>query len=303
MAKRIRFSRDWLAKRVPLKIYRENWQKRLQAVRVSLWLVSKRLPWKWALTRKGVLYLSALLMAAVTVAGIFYLTYGFKLPVAPWVETGLTGLAGPADEVPAGPGLAIEERQDLPPPKAAGEEAAEISEDPPAPEARAPSPDEEITAPQVPEETTAEEPAPIPAMEPVVEDAHPPGVLVWPVEAGISSPFGWRLHPVFEDWRYHPGVDLAAPLGTAVQAALDGVVADVRKEPVLGLVIVLSHGGGWETRYGHCGEATVEVGQYVSQGEVIAAVGDTGLLVESHLHFELRCNGQALDPAEYLQSS
>ena len=81
---------------------------------------------------------------------------------------------------------------------------------------------------------------------------------------------------------------------------MDGVVAAVYQDPLLGQVVVLTHGSHWESRYSHCQDVRAEVGSYVAQGEVIALVGESDLYPESHLHFELRCNGQAVDPLEYL---
>ena len=78
MAIKVKYFREWLADRLPFKGYRERWQRGMKAARVSLRSVSKRLPWSRSLTRKGILYLSLLLMAAVTVSGIFYLAYGIR---------------------------------------------------------------------------------------------------------------------------------------------------------------------------------------------------------------------------------
>ena len=118
--------------------------------------------------------------------------------------------------------------------------------------------------------------------------------LIWPVNAPITSPFGWR-------WgRMHEGMDLGAAYGSPIAAAAAGVVIYAGWEGGYGNLVVIDHGGGLATAYGHQSRIAVSVGQSVSQGETIGYVGSTGHSTGPHLHFEVRVNGQAVDPLGYL---
>ena len=118
--------------------------------------------------------------------------------------------------------------------------------------------------------------------------------FMWPVNAPITSPFGWR-------WgRMHEGIDLGAPYGSPIAAAAAGVVIYAGWEGGYGNLTVIDHGGGLATAYGHQSRIAVSVGQNVAQGEIIGYVGSTGHSTGPHLHFEVRVNGQAVDPLGYL---
>ncbi len=118
--------------------------------------------------------------------------------------------------------------------------------------------------------------------------------LIWPVNAPITSPFGLR-------WgRMHEGIDLGAAYGSPIAAAAAGVVIYAGWEGGYGNLVVIDHGGGLATAYGHQSRIAVSVGQSVSQGETIGYVGSTGHSTGPHLHFEVRVNGQAVDPLGYL---
>jgi murein DD-endopeptidase MepM/ murein hydrolase activator NlpD len=118
--------------------------------------------------------------------------------------------------------------------------------------------------------------------------------FIWPVNAPITSPFGWR-------WgRMHEGLDLGAAYGSPIAAAAGGVVIYAGWEDGYGNLVVIDHGGGIATAYGHQSQIAVSVGQTVSQGETIGYVGSTGHSTGPHLHFEVRVNGQAVDPLGYL---
>lgn len=109
------------------------------------------------------------------------------------------------------------------------------------------------------------------------------------VRAAISSTFGWRVHPVFGDYRMHTGTDIAAPMGTPVVAAFSGTVAIADFLGGYGLTVVLNHQDPLrETLYAHLSEIFVRPGDRVKQGEVIGRVGMTGTATGPHLHFELR---------------
>ncbi|MDB9314831.1 peptidoglycan DD-metalloendopeptidase family protein, partial [Spirulina sp. CS-785/01] len=112
-----------------------------------------------------------------------------------------------------------------------------------------------------------------------------------PVAAQITSAFGWRIHPIFGDWRMHTGTDIAAPLGTPVLAAFQGEVAIADYVGGYGNMVVLRHEESTqESRYAHLKQILVEPGQWVEQGQVIGLVGSTGNSTGAHLHFEWRHN-------------
>ena len=118
--------------------------------------------------------------------------------------------------------------------------------------------------------------------------------LIWPVDAPVTSPFGWR-------WgRMHEGIDLGAAYGTPIAAAAAGTVIYAGWLGGYGNLTVIDHGGGLATAYGHQSHIAVTVGQQVGQGEIIGNVGSTGHSTGPHLHFEVRVNGQAVDPLGYL---
>lgn len=126
------------------------------------------------------------------------------------------------------------------------------------------------------------------------------GGFIHPVDAPITSGFGYRYHPILHYTRLHAGVDFGASEGTPIHAAANGVVAFSGVMRGYGNVVVIDHGGGVSTLYGHCSERLVSEGQAVSQGQVIARVGMTGLATGPHLHFEVRRNGTPVDPLSAL---
>lgn len=126
----------------------------------------------------------------------------------------------------------------------------------------------------------------------------PTGRFVWPVEGRVTSSFGTRVHPVYGDTRRHNGIDIAVPQGTPVHASADGIVRFAGQEGGFGLLVVIDHGGGIMTFYGHNSELRVKAGDRVSQGDVIAFAGSTGLSTGPHVHFEIRVNGEPKDPVE-----
>jgi len=121
-----------------------------------------------------------------------------------------------------------------------------------------------------------------------------PGALAWPVSGPVTSPFGMR-------WgRMHEGIDIAVPSSTPVHAAAAGRVVYAGWLSGYGNLVVLDHGGGLSTAYGHNTSVSVSVGQDVAAGEVIAASGSTGHSTGPHVHFEVRVNGEPVDPLGYL---
>lgn len=127
--------------------------------------------------------------------------------------------------------------------------------------------------------------------------APKPAPDLTPVRKGtVSSTFGMRLDPFTGAPRHHDGIDIAAPEGTPIHATRDGTVRSVKTEPGYGHLVILDHGGGRETRYAHCAEVVVTPGQVVSRGDKIATVGQSGRATGPHLHFEVRQDGQPIDP-------
>lgn len=114
----------------------------------------------------------------------------------------------------------------------------------------------------------------------------------------ITSPFGWRIHPVFGDRRFHKGVDFGAPEGTPVVAAADGTVADLGRRGNYGLYLRLTHQPGVETAYAHLSRLvqTLKEGQRVHKGQVIGYVGRTGVATGPHLYYEVILAGDKVDP-------
>ena len=127
------------------------------------------------------------------------------------------------------------------------------------------------------------------------------GQLAWPATGPITSPFGWRVHPIFGDSRFHEGVDIGAPYGAAVYAADAGTVVFAGVMSGYGNVLVVDHGGGLATAYAHLSAFQVSYGQSVARSQQIANVGCTGYCTGPHLHFEVRVNGSPVDPMPYLQ--
>jgi murein DD-endopeptidase MepM/ murein hydrolase activator NlpD len=116
-----------------------------------------------------------------------------------------------------------------------------------------------------------------------------------------SSSFGWRLDPFTGHNAFHEGLDFTAETGTPIYASADGIVTTAEQQPDYGRIIKINHGAGIETRYAHTSKILVKVGDRVLRGQKIALVGSTGRSTGSHLHFEVRLNGEPLDPRKYLQ--
>ncbi len=118
--------------------------------------------------------------------------------------------------------------------------------------------------------------------------------LIWPVSGPVTSGYGWR-------WgRMHEGIDIAVPTGTPIAAAASGTVIYAGWMGGYGNLVVIDHGGGLATAYGHNSGFAVGVGQAVAQGQIVAYAGSTGNSTGPHLHFEVRVNGSPADPLGYL---
>lgn len=127
------------------------------------------------------------------------------------------------------------------------------------------------------------------------------GTLAMPINAQVTSPFGWRRHPIFGVRKFHTGVDLAGPNHSAIRAADNGSVLYTGWYGGYGKVVIISHGKGMATLYAHMSQATVSVGQNVSKGDVIGHEGTTGFSTGPHLHFEVRVDGKPNNPMNYLR--
>lgn len=124
-----------------------------------------------------------------------------------------------------------------------------------------------------------------------------------PVEAAYSSSsYGWRIDPMSGHRAFHEGLDFPASVGMPVFAAADGIVITAVQTPDYGNLLKIDHGSGLETRYAHNSRLLVKPGDRVMKGQKIALIGSTGRSTGPHLHYEIRLNGNPLDPREYLRN-
>jgi murein DD-endopeptidase MepM/ murein hydrolase activator NlpD len=127
-----------------------------------------------------------------------------------------------------------------------------------------------------------------------------PKGMMWPVNGSVTSGFGWRVHPVFHTRRFHSGVDISSPYGTAIHAAASGKVIFAGSETGYGNYVIVYHGGRIATLYAHMSSIGVSKGASVVQGGTIGRVGCTGYCTGPHVHFEVRVNGNPVDPMGWL---
>lgn len=128
------------------------------------------------------------------------------------------------------------------------------------------------------------------------------GMFKWPAPSytRISDEFGWRIHPTLGVRKFHNGIDMAAPGGSPILAAYNGVVVASAYNSTMGNYVMINHGGGLYTIYMHASALYVSEGQAVNKGDRIAAVGTTGRSTGNHLHFGVRLNGEYVNPNSYL---
>ena len=122
------------------------------------------------------------------------------------------------------------------------------------------------------------------------------GHFLTPVQGRITSRFGWRIHPVWHTRRFHDAIDIAAPTGTSIKAADKGLVIHSGWWGAYGKCIIVDHGSGWSTRYGHCSSLLVKKGDIVARGSTIGRVGSTGVSTGPHLDWAVLKNGTAVNP-------
>jgi len=128
------------------------------------------------------------------------------------------------------------------------------------------------------------------------------GAFVFPIESytRVSSDYGWRIHPTLHVKKFHNGVDFAAPKGTNIYAAYDGVVVAATYSATMGNYVMINHGGGLYTIYMHASKLTTKKDEIVIRGEKIAEVGTTGRSTGNHLHFTVRKDGEYMSPWDYI---
>lgn len=126
------------------------------------------------------------------------------------------------------------------------------------------------------------------------------GRFIWPVSGPITSPFGYRTHPVTGTTRFHSGFDIAVDQGTPIRCADNGVVIMADWYGGYGNCVIVQHDNNLSTLYGHQSRILVKQGDTLMQGQVLGEVGSTGMSTGPHLHFEVRQNGTPVDPGGYL---
>jgi len=247
------------------------------------------------------------LAAANRLAPPFTVRTGTLLIVPPRVEPVVAAAAPPAPDPAASPPPAppVPSAKPAPPPFAASAARERPSvaalpgpaaSEPPA-TALAAAPPPAAAAPPDAEAQHALAPPPSHPPAPESAPAPPSGKgFIWPVKGRLLSGYGPGANGTHND-----GVNLAAPRGTPIRAAEEGVVAYAGNElRGFGNLVLVKHPGGWITAYAHCDSVAVKKGEKVRRGEVIAKVGETGTVTEPQLHFELRRGTRALDPMDYL---
>jgi len=118
----------------------------------------------------------------------------------------------------------------------------------------------------------------------------------------VTSGFGMRYHPILKILKWHTGVDITAPRGTPVYATADGVVSFKQAQSGYGTNVIINHGYSYETLYAHLSKRVVKPGQKVKRGQLVGYVGNTGLSVGPHLHYEVWKNGNPVNPVHYFFS-
>lgn len=131
------------------------------------------------------------------------------------------------------------------------------------------------------------------------------GIMAWPIPGytRITSNYGMRIHPITGVYKLHTGVDVGAPMGANFIAANDGIVTKASYNGAYGNMVIIDHGGGVSTLYAHGSEIMVQVGQEVKRGDIVLKVGSTGYSTGPHAHFEVRINGNTVNPLDYITSN
>ena len=135
-----------------------------------------------------------------------------------------------------------------------------------------------------------------------VQRTYDGGTFVFPLESytRVSDPYGWRIHPILKVKQFHNGIDLAAPKGTKIYAAYDGVVVAAAYSSTMGNYVMIDHGDNLYTIYMHASTLKVSENAVVTRGQTIALVGSTGRSTGNHLHFSVRRDGEYVAPLDYI---
>ncbi len=128
--------------------------------------------------------------------------------------------------------------------------------------------------------------------------AHTPSV--WPARGWLTSPFGWRRSPFTGEREFHKGVDIAARKGTPIYAPADGIVTSYCPNGAFGNFLVINHGYGIVTRYGHLKKTYVKPGRQIHKGDIVACIGSSGRSTGPHVHYEVLINGVHVNPKRYM---
>ena len=123
---------------------------------------------------------------------------------------------------------------------------------------------------------------------------------IWPVRGFITSGFGWRINPITGGKEFHEGVDIATQLGNPIKSPANGIVTYTGWESGYGNTIIIDHGYGITTLYGHLSRIDVKTGEMIKRGQVIGNIGDTGFSTGPHLHYQVMINGIPVNPMRYL---
>jgi len=124
---------------------------------------------------------------------------------------------------------------------------------------------------------------------------------IWPVRGVVTGGFGERIDPLNGEGAFHSGIDISAPPGTPVYAPADGIVFSSGPDSGYGNAVLIDHGFGLTTKYGHMSRVDVVIGQEVKRGQLIGAVGETGRTTGPHLHYEVHVHDTPVNPAKYLR--
>ena len=131
-----------------------------------------------------------------------------------------------------------------------------------------------------------------------VQLTHTPSI--WPTRGWLTSGFGYRISPFTGLRQMHEGIDISNRIGTPIIAPADGLVTNIGREWGFGKILVISHGFGFTTRFGHLNRIDVKIGQKVKRGQKIAEIGNTGRSTGPHLHYEVKVNGVSVNPMKYI---